>query len=95
MKNPPHPGEILNKNYLIPMQLTITKASEALGIARKNLSGIVNGHAGISPLMAIRLSKAFNTSPEYWLGLQNAYDLWNVSQKTKDLQIEKLYKESK
>jgi len=94
MKKPPHPGEVLSKKYLVPMELTITRASEALGIARKNLSGIINGHAGVSPLMAIRLSRAFGTSPEFWLGLQNQYDLWHAFNNNKDLQVEKLYKES-
>lgn len=94
MFNPPHPGEILKEDYLIPLDLTITKASEALGIARKNLSAIVNGHAGISPAMAIRLSMAFSTSPEFWLNLQSTYNLWLASQENKDLNIEKLYKKA-
>lgn len=90
MNKPPHPGEVLSKKYLHPMELTITRASEAMGIARKNLSGIINGHAGVSPLMAIRLSKAFGTTPEFWLELQNKYDLWNVYKNNKDIQVEKL-----
>lgn len=94
MFNPPHPGEILKEDYLIPLDLTITKASEALRIARKNLSAIINGHAGISPSMAIRLSMAFGTSPEFWLNLQNNYNLWIASQENKDLHIESLYKEA-
>lgn len=93
MFNPPHPGEILKEDYLIPLDLTITKVSEALGIARKNLSAIINGHAGISPSMAIKLSMAFGTSPEFWLNLQNNYNLWIASQENKDLHIERLYKE--
>ena len=94
MFNPPHPGEILKEDYLNPLDLTITKAAGALGIARKNLSAIVNGHAGISPAMAIRLSMAFSTSPEFWLNLQNTYNLWLASQENKDLYVEKLYKEA-
>ncbi len=94
MFNPPHPGEILKEDYLIPLNLTITKASEVLGIARKNLSAIVNGDAGISPRMAIRLSMAFGTSAEFWLNLQNSYSLWKARQENKDLNVEKLYKEA-
>lgn len=92
--NPPHPSEILKEDYLVPLQLTITKAADALGVARKNLSAIVNGHAGVGPLMAIRLSKAFSTSPEFWLNMQYIYNLWIASKDIKDLNIEKLYKEA-
>lgn len=94
MFNPPHPGEILKEDYLVPLGLTITKASMALDIARKNLSAIVNGRAGISPSMAIRLSMAFDTSPEFWLNLQSTYNLWVASQENKDLRIKRLYTQS-
>lgn len=90
--NPPHPGEILKEDYLVPLGITITKAAEALKIARKNLSAIINGRAGISPVMAIKLSIAFGTSPELWLNLQSSYDLWLASQENKDLNIESLYR---
>lgn len=94
MFNPPHPGEILKEDYLVPLDLSITKASDALGVAGKDLSAIVDGHADISPLMAIRLSKAFGTSPEFWLNLQNNYNLWIASKDIKDLQVKRLYKEA-
>ena len=75
--NPAHPGEILRELYLDGLGLSITEAAKGLGVSRKALSELVNGKAGISPLMAMRLSIAFpNTSPQFWLNLQNQYDLW-------------------
>ncbi|HUM70286.1 MAG TPA: HigA family addiction module antitoxin, partial [Chloroflexota bacterium] len=70
MYNPPHPGEIIKELCLEPLGLTVTRAAEALGVSRKTLSSILNGHAGISPEMAIRLSIAFDTSAESWLNQQ-------------------------
>jgi addiction module HigA family antidote len=67
MHNPPHPGEVLRSLCLAPFGLTITGAAGALGVSRRTLSAIVNGRAGISPEMAIRLSLAFNTTAESWL----------------------------
>ncbi len=64
MKNPPHPGEIIRDLCVEPLGLTVTQAAEALGVTCKTLSLLLNGHAGISPEMAIRLSKAFGRSPE-------------------------------
>ena len=75
MHNPPHPGEIIREECLKPLDLTITEAAKGLGIHRKNLSRILNGHAGVSPDMAVRLSNAFGSTPETWLKLQMAYDL--------------------
>jgi len=75
MNNPPHPGEIVRKDCIDPLDLTITEAAEGLGVSRKHLSALVNGRAGISPEMAIRLSKAFGGSPESWLTQQMQYDL--------------------
>ena len=80
MYNPPHPGEILREDYLIPLELTMTSASEALLISKKGLSEIVNGHTGISPAMALKLGRAFNTTPQLWLNLQHQYDLWKTEQ---------------
>ena len=64
MHNPPHPGEVIRGLCLEPLEISVTDAAEALGVARKTLSAILNGRAGISPEMALRLSIAFNTSPE-------------------------------
>jgi addiction module HigA family antidote len=87
MKNPPHPGEIIRALCIEPLDLTITKAAEGLGITRKTLSLLLNGHAGISPEMAIRLSQAFGRSPESWLHLQAAYDLAQVRKSAKPIRV--------
>ena len=70
MHNPPHPGEILRELCLDALDLSVTDAAQALGVSRKTLSSILNGRSGISPEMAIRLSKAFDTTPESWLNQQ-------------------------
>lgn len=87
MKNPPHPGEILRELYLEPLELTVTQAAAGLGVARKTLSLLLNGHSNISPDMAIRLSKAFGRTPESWLQLQMQYDLAHARQRTELLEI--------
>ena len=91
MFNPPHPGEILKELCLEPLGLTVTKAAEALGVSRKTLSAILNGKAGISPEMAIRLSIAFDTSAESWLNQQAQYDLWLARQNQRELKVQRLY----
>lgn len=83
--NPPHPGEILHELYFEPLKLSVTEAAEKLLITRPNMSTIINGKAGISPQMALKLAKAFDTTPQYWLNLQNNYDLWKASQKNEFL----------
>lgn len=90
MFNPPHPGEILRELCLEPLGISVTKAAEALGVSRKTLSAILNGRAGISPEMAVRLSIAFNTSPESWLNQQAQYDLWRVRQKQSEFKVKRL-----
>ena len=87
MHNPPHPGEIIKELCLDPLGLTVTAAAEGLGVARRTLSALLNGHAGISPDMAIRLSKAFGRSPESWLQLQLQYDLWLAEQRSDTIQV--------
>jgi addiction module HigA family antidote len=82
MKNPPHPGEIIRDLYLEPLGLTATEAAAGLGVTRKTLLLLVNGHAGISPEMATQLSKAFGRTPEAWLQLQMQYDLARYAQST-------------
>ncbi|MGA3097271.1 MAG: HigA family addiction module antitoxin [Bryobacteraceae bacterium] len=80
MKNPPHPGRIVKQDCVEPLELTITEAARALGVTRQALNNLVNGKAGISPEMAVRLSKAFGASPEMWLRLQANYELAQVRQ---------------
>ena len=87
MKTPPHPGEIIRGLCVIPLGLTVTQAAQGLGVTRKTLSQLLNGRAGISPEMAVRLSKAFGRSPESWLALQSQYDLAQISQNIKKIKI--------
>ena len=75
MKNPPHPGQHVLRDCLEPLGLSITRGADILGVTRLTLSNLVNGKNGISPEMAIRLSKAFGGRPEVWLGMQSDYDL--------------------
>jgi addiction module HigA family antidote len=90
MHNPPHPGEVLKELCLEPLGLSVTAAAKGLGVSRKTLSTILNGRAGISPDMAIRLSIAFDTSAESWLTQQLQYDLWRAEQKRDALQVNRL-----
>ena len=75
MKNPCHPGVVLKMGYLDPLKLTITGAADKLGVDRRTLSNIVNGKTGISPQMALKLGKAFNSNPEFWMNLQVKYEM--------------------
>jgi antitoxin HigA-1 len=90
MHNPPHPGEIIRDLCLEPLGLSVTDAAKALGVSRKTLSSILNGRAGISPEMALRLSQAFDTSPESWLNQQIQYDLWHAKRTSKGIKVKKL-----
>jgi antitoxin HigA-1 len=90
MHNPPHPGEVLKALCLDPMDLSVTNAARALGVSRKTLSSILNGRAGISPEMAVRLSIAFGTSAESWLNQQLQYDLWHAEKARKQLHVRRL-----
>lgn len=78
MHNPAHPGKVLKMMYIEPMELTITGAAKALNITRTALSEIINERRGISPKVAIKLSKAFGGSAESWLAMQSQYDLWQA-----------------
>ncbi len=82
-KRPPtHPGGILKRHYLEHLGLTISEFSLKLGVSRKTLSKITNEHGSVTPDMALRLSKALDTTPELWLNLQQNYDLWHASKKS-------------
>jgi len=84
-KRPPtHPGRILREDYLLPLDLSVTKLAMHLGVSRKTLSRILNEHASITPEMALRLSRAFQTTPGLWLNLQQAYDLWHAENESGD-----------
>jgi len=90
MHDPPHPGEVLRQLCLEPLGLTVTEAAKALGVSRKTLSAVLNGRAGISPEMAVRLSIAFNTTAESWLQQQVQYDLRQAERQRKKLRVERL-----
>ena len=88
MHNPPHPGEVLRELCIEPLGITVTDAARSLGVSRKTLSAILNERAGISPEMAIRLSKAFDTTAESWLNQQMQYDLWVANQTLGEIDVE-------
>src|SRR6516164_5268352 len=90
MHNPPHPGEIIRQLCLEPLGMTVTDAASALGVSRKTLSALLNGRAGISPEMAVRLSIAFGTSSESWMNQQTQYDLWHAEKRRKDLRVSRV-----
>ena len=90
MHNPPHPGEVLRELCLEPLGLSVTRVAQALGVSRKTLSSILNGRAGISAEMAVRLSIAFNTTAESWLRQQLEYDLAKAEAKRRSLRVKKL-----
>jgi addiction module HigA family antidote len=90
MKNPPHPGEHLRYDYLEPLGLSVTAAAQKLGVTRQAVNNLVNGKSGISPEMAIRLSKAFGGSPEVWLGMQMRYDLAQAMRKAGEIKVKRV-----
>ncbi len=90
MHNPPHPGEVIWELCLKPLGLSVTAAAAALGVSRKTLSAIVNGRAGISAEMAVRLSMAFDTTAESWLAQQMQYDLWQATRHRSRLRVKRL-----
>jgi len=91
MLNPPHPGESLREDVLVPLNLTITETAKALGISRKTLSEIINGKSPITPDIAIRLERAFTSPPaEMWLRLQAAHDLRRAAQRLKNTPVRRL-----
>ncbi len=81
-RRPTHPGVVFLENVMKPLGLTITDAAKMLGISRKTLSEFVNERASLSPEMALRISKATNTSAESWLNMQQKLTLWKASQHT-------------
>ena len=90
MQNPPHPGEVIRSLCLEPLGLTVTEAAAALGVSRKTLSALLNGRAGVSPEMAVRLSIAFGTSAEMWMNQQMRFDLWHAERQRKKLKVTRL-----
>ena len=90
MKNPPHPGLSIRHDCLEPLGLSVTEAAKRLGVSRKQLSDVVNGHSGISPQLAIRLDKAFGGGANTWYRLQATYDLAQAMKQADQIKVERL-----
>ncbi len=88
-REPTHPGTIIREDYLTPLSITIKDMASILGISRKTLSKIINNRGSITPEMALRLSRAFDTTAELWLSLQKNYDLWQAKHISKAWQMVK------
>jgi addiction module HigA family antidote len=91
MKNPAHPGLIVRDACLEPLGLSVTKAAKILGVSRQALNNVVNASAAISPEMAVRLTKAFGSTPEAWLRMQMAYDLAQVRRREHRIKVERYW----
>ena len=90
MHNPPHPGEFIAAVYLEPNQISMRQLAAALNVSPSTLSRLINGATAVSPVMALRLSKALGRSPESWLAMQSNYDLWHARHKVKLGKVAKL-----
>lgn len=90
MKNPPHPGRSIRDACLDPLNLSVTEGAERLGVARHTLSRVINGHAGVSPEMAIRFEKMGWSTAESWLRLQSAHDLAQAREAMGDADVRPL-----
>ncbi|MDX6748560.1 HigA family addiction module antitoxin [Geminicoccaceae bacterium 1502E] len=90
MKNPPHPGLSVRHDCLEPLDLSVTEAARRLGVSRKQLSDVVNGHSGVSAEMAIRLDKAFGGGADTWLRLQAAWDLAQAMKRSNEIKVERI-----
>ena len=82
MHNPPHPGEFIRATYIEPFDLSMRSLAKSLGVSPSTLTRLVSGRSGMSPDMALRLSKAVGRSPESWLAMQHNYDLWQTKKMT-------------
>ncbi|OGT47892.1 MAG: addiction module antidote protein, HigA family [Gammaproteobacteria bacterium RIFCSPHIGHO2_12_FULL_41_20] len=85
--NPLHPGKIVKDELIDATGMNVTEAAKRLGVSRTALSRLLNGHAGISPEMALRLSKFFNTSIEMWINIQSQYDTWLISKQASKIKV--------
>ena len=90
MHNPPHPGLSVRHDCLEPANLTVTDGAKILGVTRQALSNLINEKSGVSAEMSIRLSKAFGSTPEAWLRMQMAYDLWQAKKKAGKIKVKKV-----
>ncbi len=90
MHNPPHPGEFIREVYIDPLGVSVRQVADSLGVAASTLNRVLNGQSGVSPEMALRLSKALGRSPESWLAMQAQYDLWHARRSVSLKQVRKL-----
>lgn len=90
MHEPLHPGEIVKDALIEGAGLSVTEAANKLGVSRTSLSRLLNGHVGISPEMALRLSKLLNTSIEMWINIQAQYDTWQISKLSRKIKVKPL-----
>ena len=91
MKNPAHPGRIVRSGCLDPLGLSVTEGARILGVSRQTLNNVIHGRSGVSPQMAIRLSKAFGSTPETWLRMQLAYDLAAARKDESKIKVRRQY----
>ena len=89
MKNPPHPGLSVRLNCLEPLGLSVTEGAKVLGVSRQALSRLINGQAGISTGMGIRLSKAFGTTPDIWIRMQASYDIAQAKRREDQIKVKR------
>ena len=89
MKNPPHPGRSIRNACLEPLGLSVTEGAKILGVTRQALNNVINGKSAISPEMAIRLTKAFGSTPDTWLRMQVAYDLAQAMKNESKIKVER------
>ena len=94
MNKPVHPGEVLKNMYIEPLGLTVTETAKAPGVTRKALSELLNMRSGISIAMSLRLSKAFNTTPELWLNMQRNYDMIRAQKRVRLSKVKVLLESS-
>jgi addiction module HigA family antidote len=94
IRRPTHPGNIIKEDYLLPLSIAIKDMADTLGVSRKTLSKIINERGAITPDMALRLSRALDTTPDFWLNLQKNYDLWHAETASKEWQKVKPFPQS-
>ena len=90
MHNPPHPGEFINDSYMEPFGLSCRYLASKLNVAASTLNRVLKKYSGVSPVMALRLSKALGRSPESWLAMQDSYDLWQARKQVKLGKVKKI-----
>lgn len=89
--NPPHPGEFIRETYIEPLNISLRKVAQDLGVAPSTFSRLVNGESDISPEMALRLSRAFGRSPESWMQMQADHELWKAKKRIDLKQVKIIY----